>query len=326
MSECGVNVPVLLIFWERPDVLRETFNAIKQARPSTLLLWQDGPRGEAGVKDIEECRKIVEDIDWDCKVYRMYNEVNYGCDPSTFYAHKWAFSIVDRCIVLEDDVVPSQSFFRFCEEMLEKYKEDTRINKICGMNQVKTLKCEDSYLFSSVSSVWGWATWKRVAETWDEEYAFLQDEKAMRLLEQTRKDKAYKNYLLVCKQHKKSGRAHWETIQTFSRNLNSQINIIPAKNLIHNIGLGNKSTHSNTQLNCLPKAVREAFYCDSQELEFPLKHPKYVIEDHDYKKKLFKIIGKNNPLKRFLFRIEGVFLRIKHIGLRKTLARIFKKK
>ena len=79
-----------------------------------------------------KCRKIAENIDWECEVHRNYHEKNMGCDPSTFYSHKWAFSIVDKCIVLEDDLVASESFFPFCKELLDKYENDQRIDRICG--------------------------------------------------------------------------------------------------------------------------------------------------------------------------------------------------
>lgn len=325
MENWNIDVPVLLIFWARPEPLKQTFEAIRKARPSTLLLWQDGPRGEKDMENIRACREIVENIDWDCRVYRKYNEQNYGCDPSTFFSHKWAFSIVDKCIVLEDDVVASTSFFQFCKEMLDKYENDMRINKICGMNQVKNFVCPDSYFFSSAATVWGWATWKRVADSWDQEYTFLDDEYSMRLVEALKGGKSYKDYLKVCQGHRASGKAHWETIQTYSRHLNSQMNILPAKNLVHNVGLGENSTHSNTQLQCLPKKIREVFYCEAEELVFPLKHPKYVVENIAYKKQLFKLTGRGNPWVLFWRRVEGFCLRIRYMGFKKTISKVFKR-
>ena len=110
------------------------FEQVKKARPRVLLLWQDGPREgrEEDVKNILECRKIADEIDWECEVHKNYHEKNMGCDPSTHLSHKWAFSLVDKCIILEDDIVPSQSFFRFCKELLDKYEYDTRVDRICG--------------------------------------------------------------------------------------------------------------------------------------------------------------------------------------------------
>ena len=110
-----IDVNVLLIFFVRDKVFQKTFDAVKKARPRRLFLWQDGPR--AGRPDdlegIERCRKIAENIDWDCEVYTKYNEKNIGCDPSIYYAYKWAFSYVDKCIFLEDENVLFSGDFIF---------------------------------------------------------------------------------------------------------------------------------------------------------------------------------------------------------------------
>ncbi len=321
------DVNVLLIFFTRADVFEKCFEAVRAVKPRRLLLWQDGPRENRpdDIENIEKCRKIAENIDWDCEVHKCYNEKNYGCDPSTFYAHKWAFSIVDKLIVLEDDVVASSDFFRFCKELLDKYENDERIARICGMNEIKNFKCEDSYFFSKIGSVWGWATWKRVADTWDEDYSFLADENAMSLIRNYRSgDRSYPHYEEVCKGHKTEGVPHWETIQTYARYFNSQLNITPAKNLVKNIGLGEESTHSKTEIQCLPKQIREAFYCDAESLEFPLRHPKYVIDNVEYKNQLYKRIGKGHPLIQKKLRAESILLRIRHKGLGSVLGKLKK--
>ena len=115
MKNYQIDVPVLVIFFARPDTLEKVFESIKEARPSKLLLWQDGPRNENDIPGIEACRKIFDAVDWDCEVHTNYHSENMGCDPSTFRAQKWAFSIVDKCIVLEDDMVPAQSFYLYCK-------------------------------------------------------------------------------------------------------------------------------------------------------------------------------------------------------------------
>ena len=178
MKSWKTDVAVLLIFFVRDDVFSKTFEAVKKARPRTLLLFQDGPReGRSDdIEGIKRCREIAEAIDWDCTVYRNYQDKNWGCDPATFYSHKWAFSLVDKCIILEDDCVPSQSFFPFCKELLDKYENDLRISRIAGMNNLGVFdECPDDYFFTNGGSVWGWATWKRVADQWEEDYGFCED-------------------------------------------------------------------------------------------------------------------------------------------------------
>ena len=106
-----VDVPVLILFFNRPQQLSQVFEQVRNARPSKLFLYQDGPRSEHDLPGIKACREVTDQIDWDCEVHRMYQEKNYGCDPSEYISQKWAFSMVDKCIVLEDDDVPSVSFF-----------------------------------------------------------------------------------------------------------------------------------------------------------------------------------------------------------------------
>ena len=131
-----IDVAVLLLFFTRTDSFQKVFDEVRRARPSRLFLFQDGPRGERDRTGIEACRAIVADdqIDWECDVRRNYQEHNLGCDPSEYLSQKWAFSLADKCIVLEDDDVPSQSFFPFCKEMLDRYEHDERISIIAGFN------------------------------------------------------------------------------------------------------------------------------------------------------------------------------------------------
>ena len=155
MKPWKLDVAVLLIFFVRDDTFAKVFESVRKARPKKLLLWQDGPRANkpSDIEGIMRCRKIAENIDWDCEVHKVYNDKNYGCDPSTFYADKWAFSIVEKCIILEDDQMPSQSFFIYCKELLDKYENDNRISHICGYNTLKDAKwCTDDYLFSYAGS------------------------------------------------------------------------------------------------------------------------------------------------------------------------------
>lgn len=134
MKPSLVDVPVLILFFNRPQQLSQVFEQVRKARPSKLFLYQDGPRGERDLPGIKACREVVDQIDWECEVHRKYQEKNYGCDPSEYISQKWAFSMVDKCIVLEDDDVPSVSFFTFCKEMLDRYEQDTRITMIAGFN------------------------------------------------------------------------------------------------------------------------------------------------------------------------------------------------
>ena len=297
MQSWKTDVAVLLIFFARPDTFARTFAQVKKARPRTLLLWQDGPRkdNEGDKEGIEACRKIVEEINWDCTVYRNYHEENMGCDPSTFLSHKWAFSIVDKCIVLEDDMVVSASYFQYCKELLDYYEDDTRINHICGFNLLDgEYECPYDYLFSYAGSG-AWASWSRVAKGWDETYAFLHDDYAMRNLEKKYGKKKFGQWYKKACERESTGKAFWESILGFDCLLNNRYAIIPTKNLGSNIGATENSTHSNVEVRLLGKTQQRLFHREVHELEFPLKHPKYVVPDYEYMERLDRFTGMGHP-------------------------------
>ena len=320
-----IDVPVLLIFFSRYETFEKVFEAVRQARPSTLLLWQDGPREnrEDDIEGIEECRKIAENIDWECTVYRAYNEKNIGCDPSTFMAQKWAFSLVERCIVLEDDMVADESFFYYCKELLDKYENDQRINHICGINFFGELKeCPNDYFFA-YNGTGAWASWRRIAEEWDETYSFLDKEYYIKNLK-GRGKKLFAATYRVALNRRSRGKAYWETILGMNCMLNNRFVIIPKRNMVTNIGLDEKSTHA-TNPKLLPKKVKRLFNMPSHKQTFPLKHPEYMVLDNDYYKKMCKLCGYDSKWAKltdnigYLFKciIYGEFGRIFKAGLRR---------
>ena len=325
MFESKIDVSVLLIFFNRPETFSKVFEQVKIARPSKLFLYQDGARANrpTDVENVARCRAIAENIDWDCEVHRLYQEENKGCDPSEFIAIKWAFSHVEECIVLEDDDVPSQSFFPFCKELLEKYRYDERINMICGLNiNGVTENVTSDYLFSRCSSIWGWASWRRVVDGWDGTYAFLDDSESMALL----KDNLDHNYHVefdslynYAAGHRKTTREHYESILACDRNLNSRLNIIPKYNMISNIGVQEESTHNVGDIRLLPKSIQQVFNMKTYQIDMPLKHPKYVIENYEHARRHMQILGIRHPFLKFKRAIEA---RIRAVLYRK----LFRKK
>lgn len=289
MHKSKIDIPVLILFFNRPDHVRMVFEQVKIARPSRLYLYQDGAR--EGRKDdiinVQKCREVVSDIDWECEVHTNYQENNYGCDPSEYLAQKWMFETEEMGIVLEDDDVPSQSFFPFCKELLEKYKDDTRINMICGMNNTGISKhISDSYLFTIKGSIWGWASWKRVIDTWDGEYSWLKDPKKLEIIKQHLSKDEYEKYIDTAKRHAATGREHYESINAASVYINDRLNIVPKYNMICNIGIGFDTTHSVSDIRLLPKKVKNLLYMKTYEIDFPLKHPDKVARDYKFEKKM----------------------------------------
>ena len=310
----AIDISVLLIFFARPEQTKLVFKQIQLARPSKLFLYQDGARENRpdDIKNINKCREIVANIDWDCQVHTLYQKENYGCDPSEYIAQKWMFATEEMGIVLEDDDVPSQSFFRFCKELLEKYKYDERINMICGMNNTEISEHTSySYLFSTTGSITGWASWKRVIDQWTDHVEFVKDEYAIKQFDDRYKYfMDTKQYVNHCKEHNASGIAHYESILSSNALLNSRLNIVPKYNMISNIGVTSNSTHSVNNIKMLPKGIRKIFYMKAYDIEFPLHHPLYVIEDIEFKNRLYRIMGFGHPFVRIYRKIESLILRL----------------
>ncbi len=146
-----INTPVVLIIFRRPDLTARVLKAIAAVRPRTLLVVADGPRPDRP-DDVEACaaaRAVIERVDWDCEVVRNYSDVNLGCGRRPATGISWALERVDEAIILEDDCVPHPTFFRFCEEMLERYRDDERVMHIGGSTyQRRPIPTAYSYVFS----------------------------------------------------------------------------------------------------------------------------------------------------------------------------------
>ena len=309
-----IDISVLILFFNRPDHLAKVFEEVRKARPARLFLYQDGPRGERDMPGIEACRKVVADIDWECEVHRKYQERNFGCDPSEYLSQKWAFSLTDKCIVLEDDDVPSQSFFPFCKELLDRYEHDERITMISGFNiDEVSPDVPDSYFFTSTFSIWGWASWRRVIDRWEGDYAFLDDEYAMRQLAALVKQRDYRSdFITMCRQHRETGKEFYESIFWASNLLHSGLAIMPAKNMVNNLGLTADSTHFSGSLNTTPRAYRRIFTMKRHEMQFPLRHPKYVVDHIAYKERLYKTNAWNHPWTKAGRSMEELLLNLRY--------------
>ena len=315
-SEAKIDIAVLLLFFNRADTFRQVFEAVRQARPSRLLLYQDGPRGPQDMASIEACREIASDehIDWECEVSRLYQERNYGCDPSEYISQKWAFSLVDKCMVLEDDDVPAQSFFPFCKEMLDRYEHDERITMISGFNiDEVTSSCPYDYFFTSTFAIWGWASWRRVIDQWDGQYSFLDDDYNMQQLRALASQRKYrKDMIQMFQNHRQTGKEYYESIFWASMLFNSGLAIMPSKNQISNLGLTTDSTHFSATAQTTPRRLRRIFTMQRHELTFPLRHPRYVIENVDYQQRLYKVNAWNHPWSKIIYSLEELWLNLRH--------------
>lgn len=315
MSPAIIDVSVLILFFNRPEQLSKVFEQVRRARPARLFLYQDGPRGKRDMPGIMACREVVAQVDWECDVHTMYQERNYGCDPSEYISQKWAFSHVDKCIVLEDDDVPDVSFFHFCKELLDRYEHDQRITLISGFNHEEhTPDCgDDSYFFTSHFSIWGWASWRRVVDQWDEHYTFLDDPTELQMLSNLVRERGFRDdFLLTCQRHRELGKAYYETIFESCMRLNSGLAIMPRDNLVNNLGVTADSTHFAGTTATLPRGYRRIFTMGRYAMQFPLHHPRHVIEHVAFKERVYRILAWNHPWIKVSRSFEELWLNLRH--------------
>ncbi|MBF0331991.1 MAG: hypothetical protein HQL17_08675, partial [Candidatus Omnitrophica bacterium] len=163
-SGAPLETPVLFLIFKRPDVTQCVFDEIRKVRPRQLFVCADGPRankpGEAEL--CAQARAIIDQVDWDCQVHKKFSDANLGCRVSVSTGIGWFFDNVESGIILEDDCLPAQSFFWFCQELLARYKDDARVMQISGANYFPDKKFGDAtYFFAKLNDISGWATWRR---------------------------------------------------------------------------------------------------------------------------------------------------------------------
>lgn len=310
------DITVLLILFTRTETLRRTFDVIRQSRPARLYLYQDGPRNDDEARRLEAARAIVSDenIDWPAEVHRSYHTENSGAWASNYHAQKWVFSEQDKCIVLEDDSTPSASFIPFCKELLDRYADDPRVALIGGFNHEEVTDAPYDYLFTTVMPIWGWASWRRVINQWDESYSVVDDSFNMHQIEALVGSRRHGWKEMVSKMchHRKAGQPIYETLLWSTLMTTSGLTIVPTKNMISNSGVSSESAHFQNSLKTLPKAMQRLMTMKSYDVDFPLRHPKYIIENVEYKDRVFRIMAWEHPMIKTCRSMEELYRNLRY--------------
>ncbi|MCX6186040.1 MAG: hypothetical protein NTU43_03455 [Bacteroidetes bacterium] len=270
--------PVLFLIFNRPDKTKQVFEAIRQAQPAKLFVAADGPRvDKKNEKELcEQTRDVIKQVNWPCEVKTLYRTENLGCKIAVSSAINWFFENVEEGIILEDDCLPNQSFFSFCQDMLTHYRDDERIMHIGGSNfQDGRIRGDGSYYFSMYNHIWGWATWRRAWKYYDIEMSnytsFNQGNKINTIFNLPKERKYWKKIFYKVKENKINT---WDYQWTFSIWINNGLSILPNFNLIKNIGFDSDGTHTNGGGNIFSSMI--AF-----EIENKLIHPKIIMKDSE---------------------------------------------
>jgi hypothetical protein len=239
--------PVAFFIFNRPDLTRRVFAAIREARPKQLLVIADGPRHSEEAMKCCETREIIHQVDWDCDVHTDFAAENLGCGRRLASGLDWVFARVEQAIILEDDCLPARSFFFFCEQLLEHYRADTRVMHISGTNLQPRPKPGDwSYYFSKYANVWGWATWRRAWQAYDFEIKSWGDFKASGMLHSICPDpieaEKWQNKLDPIFEGQRQDT--WDYQWTYALWSQGGRAVVPRVNLVSNLGFRSDGTHT----------------------------------------------------------------------------------
>ena len=294
-----LNTAVLFLVFNRIETTIQVFEEIRKAKPPRLYIAADGARsnhdGEA--EKVSEVRDfIIRNIDWECVVSTLFREQNLGCKIAVSTAITWFFENEAQGIILEDDCLPSQSFFWYCEDLLERYKYDKRIYLVSGYNkQNEWCRGEDSYFFSNYGGIWGWASWSRAWQDYDVDMSdineFIRRNHFVNLL--GIKDGIFRQKMIY-DSIKVNKMNTWDYQWGYARHKNNGLACVACKNLVENIGFGENATHT-FEAN-LDNVIRH-------DMKFPIKENTFVVPDRTYDNLFFK---KNLFLSRLKNKIKGV--------------------
>jgi hypothetical protein len=280
-----MKTPIAFFVFNRPDTTAKVFEAIRQARPTHLLLIADGARGNC-IPDFDKClsvRLIIDNVDWPCEVSKNYADTNLGCKQRMLSGLNWVFEQVEEAIILEDDCLPHPSFFPFCEELLTKYRYDTRVGIISGQNSLLGYRRNtDSYYFSQIPYIWGWATWRSRWEKYDFNMNHWPEARDGHWLQDIFKENSVATSWQSTFDHNYAGFFNaWDYQLTFTSLMNNWLNPTANVNLVTNIGFGEGATNTSEAGSIFANLA-------AKEISFPLQHPQFMVPDRTSELRVFK--------------------------------------
>lgn len=244
-----LNTPVIYIFFNRPDVIRKTFPAIRAQRPRQLYLIADGPRASRP-SDIERCREAratVEGmLDWECEITRDFSEINLGSGKRIATGLTSGLAKLGEAIVIEDDILPTPAFFEFCSEMLHRYRDVPTVHGISGYNPIgRYLPGERRAVPSRTHITWGWATWNRAwtayrgeLEGWND--PAVRDQIKAYVQDQLYFDELVRAFRVVQNREVDAWDYQWIFTMLYER----RHAIVSSVNLVENLGFMEDATHT----------------------------------------------------------------------------------
>ncbi|MBC7913730.1 MAG: nucleotide-diphospho-sugar transferase [Pyrinomonadaceae bacterium] len=236
------TAPVLIHIFNRPSLVPNLIEVVRMAKPKKLFISADGAREDKlGEKELcdESRKRILELVDWPCDVQTLFQESNLGTRYALIAGITWFFDQVEEGIILEEDCLPNESFFKFCTTLLEYHRHDPRIMHITGTNQQFGKKVGDaSYYYSCFPSIWGWASWRRVWKLYDPKMSLFPElDKENMLLNVFSDPVIVEDLQIALRMTYDDQNMTWDHQLGFAIAINNGLCIVPNVNLVSNVGV-----------------------------------------------------------------------------------------
>ncbi|MEQ8556264.1 MAG: nucleotide-diphospho-sugar transferase [Cyclobacteriaceae bacterium] len=301
--------PVLVLIFNRPDKTELLIKHLSTVKPQKLYIAADGPRSEKESQLTEKTRKVIEEhINWDCEIQKRYRSENLGLRVAVSSAIDWFFESERAGVILEDDCLPDPTFFQFCKELLEKYKDNDQIMHISALNSFPKPTDLNGYHFSIYPKSWGWATWKRAWEKYDdsiEKYQVATKSDKWSEMFQTSLGMTFWKLIIEKMSIRKSRMrsTSWAYFWTLSVRYHDGLCINPNVNTIKNIGFDLDATNTSESGDFSDYMRNIAV----ESIQFPLIHPSDIKSDKEEDHKFLKYHLINSRTRRFLIYLKMIF-------------------
>lgn len=292
------QVPVLLIAFNRPDTTIRVMETLEKVRPQKLYVAIDGPRESRPqeAKAVQEVIAIVQNVSWDCETEYLVRPQNVGCKLGVSGAISWVFEHEEKAIIIEDDIIAVPSFFNFAEVLLDRYQTDERIAMISANNYTPLPRPGQDYLLSQYGHIWGWATWKRVWDSFDVAVPEIHEAVKNNFSEIDFASKAAKRHSIryfkkLAKTLQNKTENTWDSQFTYFRFHNHLLSIVPRVNLASNIGEESSrddTNHSKPMEHYYESDTKFALAQHPDHLEWDKKYDTHHFENHINKTSFFK--------------------------------------
>jgi hypothetical protein len=233
-----MTTAILFLTYNRFSEASQVFESIREYKPTRLYFSSNAPNPKKPLDslEVEKVRNLISQIDWDCDVRYLFRKEHLLVGESIPSAIDWFFETEEQGIILEDDVLPCQDFFKFCELMLEKYKFNQSVMMVGGYNPFGSQHASGEYFFSENPSVWGWATWKNRWDLYSIDIKYWPNSTFMNFLK-SKFPKIAANYFIGIFNSSVSKLTNtWDYQWLYCILTNRGVTIKPAANLICNIG------------------------------------------------------------------------------------------